>query len=164
MKATMAFNTLHRTGVREEEKERILKEFEKDLEIYRKNVEAIRAIVALHEYDKCCDNSSSWWHDSVLSYLADRVKITLEDPDVKIDYKGRMVDLKKKIEIMQKGLLTKYEGKISNKTLSNLIYDRTYIPCYSKKKDKDGCSRDQQSCPEHGRLINQTDIMISACQ
>ena len=112
----------------------IMEEFEKDSEVFRKNVEAIRAIISLNEYDKCCRNYSIDSYDYILFYLADRVLLSLEDPCVKIDYKGRIDSLEKKQDAMLKEIATKYKDKISDKKILALVFERAHIPYYSKKK------------------------------
>ena len=62
-------------------------EYKKDLEIYYKNVKAAKAVMALMRFSKRDDCANDW---VTLDLIMQDIVTSLSDPEVKVDYCGKI--------------------------------------------------------------------------
>ena len=105
-----------------------LKNFKKDLIIYRKYEETIKSILALIEYRRKVSEHEVG-NTPILDILFDRIIDNLSDKNVKVSYKGNAKDLVVMLNTMTHELYNKYEKKIDMYYL-----DQVDVCIYSRKK------------------------------
>ena len=114
--------------------EEVLKEFERDIALYNKYLDTTRAIIALRDYKKYCETYDiRESDDTVIDYFARKIIDNLEDPKMKISYKGKISTLSRKIDSLYEKIKDKYKEVIYEEVLSSRL-DRIntfYTECNS---------------------------------
>ena len=105
----------------------IMEEYKKEVETYCKNERAAKAIVALKRYAK---KGREKYDVATLDVLLGNIVELLSDPDVKIGYKGDIINLNYLISDMNTNIYGKYNGKIERslmpKHMTALYEDDSY--------------------------------------
>lgn len=117
--------------------EEILKEFENDLALYKKNLETAKAILTLRKYKSfyCKRYSINEKDDDVIYYLTNMIVSGLEDPNVKIRYKGKIKDINHVVIPLHDKIKSKYSGLIDDKILSSKL-DKDQIESWSITEER----------------------------
>ncbi len=105
----------------------IMEEYKKEVEAYCKNERAAKAIFALKRYAK---KGREKYDVATLDVLLENIVELLSDPDVKIGYKGDIINLNYLISDMNTNIYGKYNGKIERslmpKHMPTLYEDDSY--------------------------------------